>query len=58
MYTQEEGEENNRSNNSGDNLLPRLMSAEPFDEGRAHHIHCIVDKLDIESPCENKIGRI
>jgi len=58
VYTQEEGEENNRSNHSGDNLARRHMSSGQFDEGWAHHIHCIIDKLDVEGPCENQIGRV
>ena len=56
VYTQEEGEENNRSNHSGDNLPRTHMSAGLFDEGGAHHIHCIIDKLDVESPRENQVG--
>ena len=56
VYRQEEGEENNRSNHSGDNLPRMQMSASWFDEGGAHHIHCIIDKLDVEGPCENKVG--
>ena len=56
VHTGGRGRERSQQSRWGQSVKSTCERQNQLDAGGAHHVHRIINKLDIESACEHKIG--